>query len=119
MSVAPVATKMRVAAPSPGIDLHWLWQAVAHLRTIKGYDQAPQFRGIEAGIDLDPKPLSKYDPKLSIPCQASCLHRAHTRSTILNHLDRNTLLPRSPNTPAPCIERMHAQPMRRTKLLAP
>jgi hypothetical protein len=121
MSVAPVATKTRVAAPRPSIRLRRLRQAVAHPRAIERRDQTPQLRGIEAGIDLDPKPRSEQDPKLSMPLRASRRLRTHARSAILNDLDGNNLLPVSTlcNAPAPRIQRMHAQPMRRAKLLAP
>src|SRR6266700_1583818 len=121
MSVAPVATKMRVAAPKPSIQLHRPRQAAAQIPTVECCNQAPQLGRVEAWIDLDPKPLSENDPKLAVPHHASCLHRADTRCTILNDFDGNNLLRRSRlcNALTPCIQRMHAQSTRRAKLLAP
>jgi len=92
----------------------------AQVPAVERGDQTPQFGGIKPRINLDPKTISKYDPKLSIR-PVTCPSGPRTRSAILNDLDRNNLLVRSRlyDTPSPCIERMYGQTMRRTKLLAP
>jgi hypothetical protein len=112
---------MRVAAPSPSIELRRPRQKAAQLPTVERCNQTLQLGRIEARLDLDAKTVSEQNPKLSIPLHASCMLGPHTRSTILNDLDGNNLLARSRsrNAPAPRIQRMHAQPMRRAKLLTP
>jgi hypothetical protein len=91
-----------------------MWPTAAQIAAVERRDQTPQLGGIETPINLDPKTLGQYDPKLSIP------HPVCRPSTILNYLYRNNLLVglRLRNTPSPCIERMHSQTARRTELLA-
>jgi hypothetical protein len=91
---------MRVAAPSPSIGLR---QTAAKISTAERRDQAPQFGGIETPLNLDPKTLGQYNPKLSIP-RLAC-----RPSPILNDLDGNNPFPASIlcSAPAPCIKRVH------------
>ena len=121
MSVAPVATKMRVAAPKPSIQLHRPRQAAAQISTVEHCNQTQKFGCIEARLDLDPKPISEYDPKLAVRHQASCPHRAPVRFMNLNDLNGNNLLGRSKlrNALTPCIKSMQVQSTPRAELLAP
>lgn len=112
---------MRVAAPSPSIALHRLWQAAAHSRPIERRNQTPQLPGIEARLDLDAKTLSEHNPKLPVTSRTCWRMRVSMLRMIVNNLDRDNLFAASRlcDAFAPGIQRMHVQPTRHAKLLAP
>lgn len=109
MSVAPVATKMRVAAPIPSTALHRPRPAAAKLATVERRnlverrDQAPQLRRIEARLDLDAQSMRKNDAKLSMPRRAGCRRRFHPRRAIRNNLDRHNFPVRSKRSVGPIL----------------
>jgi len=92
--------------------LHRRPQDVAQRQTVEHRNQPPQLGRIEARLDLDAKTIGEHDPKLPARLHAPRSHQALPSRTILNDLDGNNLFPISGqrNTPAPRIERMHAQP---------
>ena len=100
--------------------LHRLPQAVAQRHTVERRDQPPQLCRIEARLDLDTKTLSEHDPKLPARFLACGPHRVYRHRATRDDLDGDNLYARSKlcYAPAPRIKRMHAQPMRRRKLLA-
>jgi hypothetical protein len=110
---------MRVAAPKPKHTLHRMPQAVAQLDSVKRRDQPPQLCRIEARLDLDTKTRNEHNPKLPTRLHAPRSLQAWPRRNLVNDLDRNNLLPRFRYALAPRIQRMHAQPMRHAKFLAP